>query len=187
MDKQVKKQGKGTSRETAINNLKKAWAKRKEDKSVSTCTNKTSRDLSSPDTCTPEQVKDLHVEISTSILNRLGIHVERLASMASEDKLLKNAYGFKSLCDTYQNMSKLVYPYGLHASTSDHMNHMFASIMPSLQKMLTVNINVGPGIANASPIPVRNKDHVPAQVIDIPGESAGMSIANAKNVPAEGE
>lgn len=136
MPKQTKKPGKGTSKETAINNLKKAWEKKRAANDISTCINK---DLTSTN---PEQVKDVHVQTSTSIVNGLGVHVNKLVHESNTSTLLKQSYGFKSLCDTYQNMLKLVYPYGLHASTSDHMSHMFASIMPSLQKMLTVNINM---------------------------------------------
>jgi hypothetical protein len=147
---------KDKKRQTALNNLKKARAA----KAASTCTliksasmipSESSLELSSEST-SREQVEST----CKDIMYHVGVHVQNMVkstSKSSSELLLKNAYGFKSMADTYLNYAKQVYPLGLQDDKGSHLNHLLGSIMGPLHKMLMVNVQVNMG-QNATPQPI---------------------------------
>ena len=98
---------------------------------------------------TREQVEECTKEIMYS----LGEHV-RVLSRGTSASVLKSSYGFKSLCDTYLNLQKQVYPEGLGREGTSKLTALLGSVLPDLKDMLRVNINIGINPANASPVPL---------------------------------
>lgn len=98
---------------------------------------------------TREQVEECTKEIMYS----LGEHV-RVLSKGTSASVLKSSYGFKSLCDTYLNLQKQVYPEGLSQEGTSKLTALLGSVLPDLKDMLRVNINIGINPANASPVPL---------------------------------
>ena len=98
---------------------------------------------------TREQVEECTKEIMYS----LGEHV-RVLSMGTSASVLKSSYGFKSLCDTYLNLQKTIYPEGLNQEGTSKLTALLGSVLPDLKDMLRVNINIGINPANASPVPL---------------------------------
>ena len=83
----------------------------------------------------------------------LGEHV-RVLSKGTSASVLKSSYGFKSLCDTYLNLQKTIYPEGLNQEGTSKLTALLGSVLPDLKDMLRVNINIGINPANASPVPL---------------------------------
>lgn len=100
-------------------------------------------------TSTREQVE----ECTKEIMCTLGEHV-RVLSKGTSASVLKSSYGFKSLCDTYLNLQKQVYPQGISKEGTSHLTALLGSVLPDLKDMLRVNINIGINPANANPIPL---------------------------------
>ena len=88
--------------------------------------------------------RDIDKKTCRAITYHLGRHVQRLLEQSSKDTILKNSYAVKSLADSYQNYLKMLYPSGMDTSQNNHLTHLLGSILPSIQKSLTVNIHVSP-------------------------------------------
>lgn len=155
-------------RKTALKNLQKARTIEPEPDTLSTCTLKSTQSTSTQSTQstgtlpakkgtlkststqgTREQVEECTKEIMYS----LGEHV-RVLSKGTSASVLKSSYGFKSLCDTYLNLKKQVYPEGLGREGTSKLTALLGSVLPDLKDMLRVNINIGINPANASPVPL---------------------------------
>lgn len=155
-------------RKTALNNLKKARTIDLDPEMQSTSTLQSTQGTSTQSTQgtstlpakkstlkststqgTREQVEECTKEIMYS----LGEHV-RVLSKGTSASVLKSSYGFKSLCDTYLNLQKQVYPEGLSQEGTSKLTALLGSVLPDLKDMLRVNINIGINPANASPVPL---------------------------------
>lgn len=88
--------------------------------------------------------REIDKKTCKAITYHLGRHVQRLLEQSSKDTILKNSYAVKSLADAYQNYLKWQYPSGMDTSQSNHLTHLLGSILPSIQKSLTVNIHMTP-------------------------------------------
>lgn len=141
-------------REIALRNLKKAHAKTRETSKDLITRESLEKTSESYDRLSYDSKREYTLESSESIMLALGEHVKSLVKTSGTSGLLKNAYGFKSLADTYQNLTKLVYPLGLHKSEESHLSHLLGSVLPDLKAMLQVNVQVNvPQSSGASTSP----------------------------------
>ena len=129
---------KGPPKEVALANLEKAMKAREVKQETSTL------DLSAYMSSNQETSRIVDKETCKAIMYTLGQQVSKLVKQSSKDSLLKNAYGVKSLSDTYQSYLRLAYPSGLDAHDSNQLQHLLGSILPALKDSLHVNIHVTP-------------------------------------------
>ena len=160
-------------RETALNNLKKARTIETEPDNLDTSTlkestlkstlkestlqstlpTKESTLKSTSKSTLKESTREYTEECTKEIMSTLGEHVRKL-SKGTSASVLKSAYGYKSLVDTYLNLQKVVYPQGITQEGTSHLTALLGSVLPDLKDMLRVNINIGINPANASPVPL---------------------------------
>jgi hypothetical protein len=149
--------------------------------------------LDTLDSCVPVTTSETHdvssIEgVVSRVIDTLGKHVARVTSESSTRFLVKNAYGIKSITDTYLNMLKVKYPYGLHYQQGSHLQHLLGTVANDFMKMLHVNITVSPSSESRPFVPLSPDARGPILVnaSERPGEthatpvpsSVGMEIAS---------
>lgn len=98
---------------------------------------------------TREQVEECTKELMSTLGDQL-----RVLSKGTSSSVLKSAYAYKGLVDTYLNLQKAVYPQGIGREGTNHLTQLLGSVLPDLKNMLRVNINIGIDPANATSVPL---------------------------------
>ena len=141
--KTTKKKRSGPSKEVALANLAKAHEKRRLSREILETSDIESHDNYNKYKSLSSDKKRAHtLETSEYMLYKLGCQVRKILETSGKDTLLANSYGFKSLTDTYQNLSRLIYPLGLNKTEGSHLSHLFGSIQQELGKMLTPHVTI---------------------------------------------
>ena len=139
----TKKKRSGPSKEVALANLAKAHEKRRLSREIlETSDIDTHDNYNKYKSLSSDKKRAYTLETSEYMLYKLGSQVRRILESSGKDTLLANSYGFKSLTDTYQNLSRLVYPLGLNKTEGSHLSHLFGSIQAELGKMLTPHVTI---------------------------------------------
>ena len=99
-----------------------------------------------PEDMSEDMFLDHHKKTSNRIAYKLSKQVEEILEQASKSKtsktsLLGQAYGFKSLSDTYMSYLKLQYPLGLDSRDSSQLSHLLGSILPQLKATLNIDLS----------------------------------------------
>ena len=141
--KTTKKKRSGPSKEVALANLAKAHEKRRLSREIFETSDIDTQDSYNKYKSLSSDKKRAHtLETSEYMLYKLGCQVRKILETSGKDTLLANSYGFKSLTDTYQNLSRLIYPLGLNKTEGSHLSHLFGSIQAELGKMLTPHVTI---------------------------------------------
>ena len=139
---------KGPGLPTSLKNLEKARQALADKK---TCLSDMSPMIpdSISDNMSEDMFLDHHKKTSNRIAYKLSRQVEQILEQASKskasktgkDSLLGQAYGFKSLSDTYMSYLKLQYPLGLDSRDSSQLSHLLGSILPQLKATLNIDLS----------------------------------------------